>query len=117
MRCEFKITKVLDKSLLEQIGAVLIDPVSLKLQRRHYCDITIHHLGYEHSTSLSESKRFGLKSSSFLFLEGPSVTSADMIRSMSDYNLKSQYGISFDTVRNMFTMTDVQVYGVIIPEL
>ena len=48
--------------------------------------------------------KFGIQSSTILFLEGPQVAGAKNIRNMIDAAMKTKFVISFDVIRENFTI-------------
>lgn len=63
-------------------GAITIDGLSLKLQGRHYYDFTLHYISIQKPKTVVDAPKFGIETSTILFLEGPNVASAENIRSM-----------------------------------
>ena len=71
-----------------------------------YCDydFTSHHIDVTCSASVMEAPKFGIKTSTILFLEGPSVANAANITSMLDENLRNHFGVDFNSIRKNFTI-------------
>ena len=88
-------------------GAITIDGVTLKVQRRHYYDFTVHHIHMVRPRNVLEVPKFGLKTSKTLFLEGPEINNAENIRSLIDTYLEAKFGVSFDSLqKNLTVVTD-----------
>jgi len=99
-----KYSKTLSDRLKRLGGAVSVDGVSLKIQNRHYYDFTMHHMDVTTPRAPHAKPKFGIKTSTILFIEGPSIASADNIRDILDQNLRTEYGITFDTIQETFTL-------------
>lgn len=96
--------KKLHVDLLKQGGAVSVDGVMLKLQGKHYYDFTIHHMEMKLSKNVVAFPKFSIKTSTILFMEGPSRSDALSIRNMIDENLTREYGIDLNAIQNSFTL-------------
>jgi len=96
------------KVLLERVsglgGAVTVDGVTLKIQGKHYYDFTVHQLSIQKTSGLLAPPTFGIKTSTILFMEGPTVANADNIRGMLESSLEKEYGITLDTIQKTFSM-------------
>ena len=102
LRSKFK--NVLEKKLIGLGGAVTVDGVSLKLQRRHYYDFTFHHIHVIPSKTVIGNPEFEIKTTTALFLEGPEVPNAQNISSMLENNLQKDYGVEFNSIGKNFTL-------------
>ena len=82
----------------------MIDGVTLKVQGRHYYDFTVHHIHIVRPRNVLEVPKFGLKTGTILFLEGPEINNAESIRSLIDTHLEAKFGVSFDSLQKKFTV-------------
>jgi len=84
-------------------GAVTIDGLHLKLQGRHYYDLTIHHMNIHKKAVVTEGTEFTIKTTTILFLEGPEKPTASNIIQLLDTNLQQQYKITYGDIAKDFT--------------
>ena len=95
--------KYLKNHLMTSGGAVSIDDVTLKVQDRHFLDITLHHIHIRKGKTVLERPRFSIISSTALFVEGPDVGSGSSKHGIFDENLRWLYGVDFTSIQKQFT--------------
>ena len=96
--------KLLKDELTSSGRAVTIDVVTLKVQDRHFLDFTVHHMHMTEPKSVLEKPRFSIVSSTVLFIKGPDISSGANKRALLDENLRSSYGVDFNSVQKRFTI-------------
>ena len=89
--------KYLNDELISSGGAVTIDAVTLKVQGRQFLDFTVHHMHMTKPKSILEKPKFSIISSTVSFTEGPDVSSGATKRVLFDENLRSSYGVDFNS--------------------
>ena len=97
-------SKYLKNELMSSGGAVSIDGVTLKIQGRHFLDFTVHHMHIRKGKTALERPTFSIISSTVLFVEGPDVGSGANKRALFDENLRSLYGVDFNSIQKQFTI-------------
>ena len=85
-------------------GAVSIDGVTLRIQGRHFLDYTLHYLSVCKGRTILEPPKFAIKTTTILFVKGPEVTSGANLRAHFDEHLHTSYGVSFNSIQNVFTV-------------
>ena len=94
----------LKNELLGSGGAVSIDGVTLKMQGRHFLDFNSHHEYMKKGKSILEQPNFSIISNSVLFAEAPDVSSGCNKRAIFDENLRSLYGVDFNSIQRQLTI-------------
>jgi len=99
-----KFTKLFHETYNGLGGAITIDGVHLKVQGKHYYDFTVHHIDIVRANPFLDKPEFNMKTTTVLFVEGPTVGNAVNIRGLLDTNLQREYGTSFDSIQKNFTI-------------
>ncbi len=94
----------LNNELMSSGGAVSIDGMTLKIQARHFLDFTVHHIHVQKGKTALERPTFSIISSTILLIEGPDVGSGTNKRALLDENLRSLYGVDFNSIQKQFTI-------------
>ncbi len=84
-------------------GAMPTDAVTLKIQGKHFYDLTMQHMRITAET-FHDSPSFEIQNSMFLFVEGLSVANAYNIRAKLDEELQRQYGVSLSSLTQFHAM-------------
>ena len=83
---------------------MLIDGVTLKIQVRHFLELTLHDIHLQKRKTALERPTFSIISSKILLIEEPDVGSGTNKRAVLQKNLRSLYGVYFNSIQKKFTI-------------